>query len=81
MSSVSSVVASFQPSHECTNPYGSASIPASRSATKATSDRVDRALAPAVSIVPIQLLAWRLAVERGRAPGELTRAAKVTTHE
>jgi glucosamine--fructose-6-phosphate aminotransferase (isomerizing) len=44
-------------------------------------DRVDRALAPAVSIVPVQLLAWRLAVERGRAPGELTRAVKVTTHE
>jgi glucosamine--fructose-6-phosphate aminotransferase (isomerizing) len=44
-------------------------------------DQVDRALAPAVSIVPVQLLAWRLAVQRGRVPGELTRAAKVTTHE
>jgi glucosamine 6-phosphate synthetase-like amidotransferase/phosphosugar isomerase protein len=44
-------------------------------------DRVDRALASAVSIVPVQLLAWRLAVERGRTPGELTRAAKVTTRE
>jgi glucosamine--fructose-6-phosphate aminotransferase (isomerizing) len=44
-------------------------------------DGVDRTLAPAVSVVPVQLLAWRLAVERGRAPGELTRAAKVTTHE
>jgi glucosamine--fructose-6-phosphate aminotransferase (isomerizing) len=44
-------------------------------------DPVDRTLAPAVSIVPVQLLAWRLAVERGRTPGELTRAAKVTTHE
>jgi glucosamine--fructose-6-phosphate aminotransferase (isomerizing) len=43
--------------------------------------RVHRALAPAVSIVPVLLLAWRLAVERGQAPGELTRAAKVTTHE
>jgi glucosamine--fructose-6-phosphate aminotransferase (isomerizing) len=44
-------------------------------------DRLDRALAPAASVVPLQLLAWRLAVELGRAPGELTRAAKVTTHE
>jgi glucosamine--fructose-6-phosphate aminotransferase (isomerizing) len=44
-------------------------------------DPVDRTLAPAVSIVPLQLLAWRLAIERGRTPGELTRAAKVTTHE
>jgi glucosamine--fructose-6-phosphate aminotransferase (isomerizing) len=42
---------------------------------------VDRTLSPTVSILPVQLLAWRLAVERGRTPGELTRAAKVTTHE
>jgi glucosamine 6-phosphate synthetase-like amidotransferase/phosphosugar isomerase protein len=41
----------------------------------------DRMLSPAVSIVPVQLLAWRLAVERGGTPGELTRAAKVTTRE
>jgi glutamine---fructose-6-phosphate transaminase (isomerizing) len=44
-------------------------------------DPVDRTLAPAVSIIPVQLLAWRLAVVRGRTPGELTRAAKVTTRE
>jgi glucosamine--fructose-6-phosphate aminotransferase (isomerizing) len=42
---------------------------------------LDRTLAPAVSIVPVQLLSWRLAVERGRSPGELTRASKVTTSE
>jgi glutamine---fructose-6-phosphate transaminase (isomerizing) len=42
---------------------------------------VDRTLLPAVSIVPVQLLAWRLAVESGRAPGVLTRATKVTTRE
>jgi len=42
---------------------------------------LDRALRPAVSIVPIQLLAWRLAVRRGREPGAYYRATKVTTHE
>ena len=42
---------------------------------------LDRALSPAVSIVPIQLLAWRLAARRGREPGAYYRATKVTTHE
>ncbi len=42
---------------------------------------LDRALLSAVSIVPVQLLAWRLAAERGRVPGAYTRAAKVTTRE
>jgi len=42
---------------------------------------VRRALRPAVSIIPAQLLAWGLAVERGRVPGTLTRATKVTTRE
>ena len=42
---------------------------------------LDRALAPAVSIVPIQLLAWRLAARHGREPGAYYRASKVTTHE
>jgi hypothetical protein len=42
---------------------------------------VDRLLASAVSIVPIQLLAWRLANAGGRVPGAYTRASKVTTHE
>jgi glutamine---fructose-6-phosphate transaminase (isomerizing) len=42
---------------------------------------VDRMLAPAVSVVPAQLLAWRLSVLRGRAPGAYYRAAKVTTRE
>lgn len=41
----------------------------------------DRALVSAVSIVPIQLLAWRLAGRRGRTPGAYTRASKVTTRE
>lgn len=44
-------------------------------------DRVDRTLGPSVSIIPIQLLAWGAALERGRTPGVLTRASKVTTHE
>ena len=42
---------------------------------------LERALAPAVSILPCQLLAWRLAGLRGRDPGAYYRAAKVTTHE
>jgi glucosamine--fructose-6-phosphate aminotransferase (isomerizing) len=42
---------------------------------------VDRLLTPAVSIVPIQLLAWRLANASGRVPGVYTRASKVTTRE
>ncbi|MGZ8618680.1 MAG: hypothetical protein ACXWYE_02155, partial [Actinomycetota bacterium] len=42
---------------------------------------LDRALCPAVSIVPIQLLAWRLAARHGREPGAYYRASKVTTHE
>jgi glucosamine--fructose-6-phosphate aminotransferase (isomerizing) len=41
----------------------------------------DRTLAPAVSIVPVQLLAWRLSGNRGRMPGTFTRATKVTTRE
>jgi glucosamine--fructose-6-phosphate aminotransferase (isomerizing) len=41
----------------------------------------DRMLASAVSILPAQLLAWKLAVERGRPPGSYIRASKVTTRE
>ena len=44
-------------------------------------DPVDRLLRPALAIVPVQLLAWRLALERGRTPGLLTRATKVTARE
>lgn len=42
---------------------------------------LDRALMSAVSIVPVQLLAWKLAVLSGRTPGVYTRASKVTTRE
>ena len=42
---------------------------------------LDRALAPAASLVPIQLLARRLALLRGRDPGTYLRATKVTSHE
>ena len=42
---------------------------------------VDRAVAAAPAIVPIQLLAWRLAVDRGYRPGTYTRASKITTRE
>ena len=43
--------------------------------------RVDRMLAATAAIVPVQLLAWRLAVDRGFQPGTYTRGSKVTTHE
>ena len=43
--------------------------------------RLTRGLAPAVAAVPFQLLAWRLAVERGLDPGVLAIASKVTTRE
>jgi glucosamine--fructose-6-phosphate aminotransferase (isomerizing) len=42
---------------------------------------LDRALVSAVSIVPVQLLAWKLAAAAGRTPGAYTRASKVTTRE
>jgi glucosamine--fructose-6-phosphate aminotransferase (isomerizing) len=42
---------------------------------------IPRALAPAVSVVPAQLLAWHLAVIRGRDPGSYLQASKVTTRE
>jgi glucosamine--fructose-6-phosphate aminotransferase (isomerizing) len=38
-------------------------------------------IAPAVSVLPAQLLAWQLAVLRGREPGAYVRASKVTTRE
>jgi glucosamine--fructose-6-phosphate aminotransferase (isomerizing) len=43
--------------------------------------RVDRMLAATAAIVPVQLLAWRLAVDRGFQPGTYTRGSKITTHE
>jgi glucosamine--fructose-6-phosphate aminotransferase (isomerizing) len=42
---------------------------------------LDRMIAPAVSVLPAQLLAWRLASDRGRRPGAYYRATKVTTRE
>jgi glucosamine--fructose-6-phosphate aminotransferase (isomerizing) len=42
---------------------------------------LDRALISAVSILPVQLLAWKLAQTRGRTPGQYTRASKITTRE
>jgi glutamine---fructose-6-phosphate transaminase (isomerizing) len=42
---------------------------------------VDRRLAPAVGVVPFQLLARELAIARGRQPGEFGFASKVTTRE
>jgi glutamine---fructose-6-phosphate transaminase (isomerizing) len=42
---------------------------------------VGRTLAPAVAALPFQLLAWRIAVDRGFQPGTLNIASKVTTRE
>jgi glucosamine--fructose-6-phosphate aminotransferase (isomerizing) len=42
---------------------------------------LDPGLAPAVAAVPFQLVAWRVAVERGLRPGMLEVATKVTTRE
>src|SRR5437588_672619 len=42
---------------------------------------VDRALIAAPAIVPVQLLAWRLAGDRGLKPGTYTRSSKITTRE
>jgi glucosamine--fructose-6-phosphate aminotransferase (isomerizing) len=42
---------------------------------------LDRGLAPAVSLVPVQLLARRLALLRGREPGTYIRVTKVTRRE
>jgi glucosamine 6-phosphate synthetase-like amidotransferase/phosphosugar isomerase protein len=42
---------------------------------------LDPGLAPAVAAVPFQLVAWRVAVERGLRPGQLEVATKVTTRE
>ena len=38
-------------------------------------------LAPAPAVIPVQLLARRLAIARGRRPCEMTHASKVTTRE
>jgi glucosamine--fructose-6-phosphate aminotransferase (isomerizing) len=42
---------------------------------------VGRALSPALAMVPFQLLAWRLALQRRRRPGSFTIGSKVTTSE
>ena len=42
---------------------------------------LDPMLANAVAVIPLQLLAWRLALDGGRDPSRMTRASKVTTRE
>jgi glutamine---fructose-6-phosphate transaminase (isomerizing) len=42
---------------------------------------ISRTLAPAVAALPFQLLAWRVAADRGFQPGMLNIASKVTTRE
>jgi glucosamine--fructose-6-phosphate aminotransferase (isomerizing) len=54
---------------------------ASQAAMTVPLRRLDRTVAPAASIVPVQLLAWQLARLQGRAPGTFVHAAKVTTRE
>jgi glucosamine--fructose-6-phosphate aminotransferase (isomerizing) len=39
------------------------------------------AVAPAVAVIPFQLLAWRLAVDRGLDPAHISTATKVTARE
>jgi glucosamine--fructose-6-phosphate aminotransferase (isomerizing) len=60
---------------------GSPEAPGAVAARHVGIGAIDRSIAPAVSIVPIQLLAHRLAVARGREPGTYLQAAKVTTRE
>ncbi len=43
--------------------------------------RLDPSLAPAVAVIPMQLLAWRLSSERGFDPTRLRIATKVTSRE
>jgi glucosamine--fructose-6-phosphate aminotransferase (isomerizing) len=50
-------------------------------ATSICTGQHDRAIRPAVSILPAQLLAWRLSTLHGREPGAYYRASKVTTRE
>jgi glutamine---fructose-6-phosphate transaminase (isomerizing) len=52
-----------------------------KGAHAAATGYLERPLVSAVSIIPVQLLAWKLATESGRAPGAYTRASKVTTRE
>ncbi len=54
--------------------------PAGASAS-VTVGRLDPVIGPAAAIVPIQLLAWRLALNRGFNPGSYIRASKVTRRE
>jgi glutamine---fructose-6-phosphate transaminase (isomerizing) len=53
----------------------------SASVTDIAIGTLDRTLAPAVSVLPAQLLAWRLSGLRGREPGAYYVASKVTTRE
>jgi len=50
-------------------------------AVRVATGPLDRMVAPAVALVPLQLLAWRLAVRAGRTPGEMLRGSKVTRRE
>ena len=55
--------------------------PAARATESIAIGPVDPILAPAVAVIPLQLLAWRIAREKGRDPGRFTLATKVTTRE
>jgi len=66
---------------EVTREEGVLTAPASSAALHVGIGAIDRSIASAVSILPIQLLAHRLAIAHGREPGTYVRAAKVTTRE
>jgi glutamine---fructose-6-phosphate transaminase (isomerizing) len=66
---------------EITRADGVLTTPGSPSEFHVGIGAIDRSIAPAVSIVPMQLLAHRLAIAHGREPGTYVHAAKVTTRE
>ena len=66
---------------EITRAEGASAARGSSTALHVGIGAIDRSIAPAVSIVPIQLLAHRLAIVHGREPGTYVHAAKVTTRE
>ena len=66
---------------EITRAEGVSTASGSPAALSVGIDAIDRSIAPAVSIVPTQLLAHELAVAQGREPGTYVHAAKVTTRE
>jgi glutamine---fructose-6-phosphate transaminase (isomerizing) len=81
LSDVGAAVLEITRSDRPSDASGSSSGPGSPAPWTIGIGAIDRSIAPAVSIVPLQSLAHRLAIARGREPGTYLRAAKVTTRE